>query len=116
MGEDYANIAIQKGEDGNYITITTCKNARTGGKEAIEKIAKVEGSEFYFRTIVHAGGKCDFYYSQNGIDFTKAGETFVAKPGRWIGAKVGLFATTSAPINDTGYGDYDWFRITKNEN
>lgn len=35
-------------------------------------------------------------------------------PGRWIGAKVGLFATRPDKTNDSGFADVDWFRITPN--
>jgi hypothetical protein len=31
--------------------------------------------------------------------------------GKWIGAKAGLFCTRSAPVNDSGYADVDWFRV-----
>lgn len=115
MGEDYANIAIESTADGNFITLNTCKRARTGGVEKSVRIAKAESNNYFFKVEVREGGNCQFYYSKNGTDYTKAGETFVAKPGRWIGAKVGLFATTKEVINDSGYGDYDWFRITKNK-
>ncbi|MBS1661021.1 MAG: hypothetical protein JST68_08225 [Bacteroidetes bacterium] len=34
-----------------------------------------------------------------------------AEPGKWIGAKVGLFCTRSSPTNDSGHAEVDWFRI-----
>jgi hypothetical protein len=34
------------------------------------------------------------------------GDTFEARPGRWIGAKVGVVAT-----GQDGFADLDWFRI-----
>ena len=34
-----------------------------------------------------------------------------ARPGRWIGAKVGLFAVRTTPGGEYGYADYDWFRV-----
>jgi hypothetical protein len=33
--------------------------------------------------------------------------------GKWIGAKVGIFASRTGRANETGYADYDWFRIDK---
>jgi hypothetical protein len=29
-----------------------------------------------------------------------------------MGAKVGLFCTSTTKTNDAGYADFDWFRIT----
>ena len=57
---------------------------------------------------------CDFSYSLDGKRFKKLGNPFQAKEGRWIGAKVGMFCTRPAiKINDGGWADVDWFRITK---
>ena len=36
---------------------------------------------------------------------------WIAKPGRWIGAKVGLFALGKQPAAEFGYADYDWFKV-----
>ena len=50
---------------------------------------------------------CVFSYSIDGTKFEQLGDVFVAKPGVWIGAKVGLFAIGSAQ----GHADFDWFRF-----
>jgi hypothetical protein len=60
---------------------------------------------------VSAGAVCRFSYSNGGADFSPIGEPFTARPGRWIGAKVGLFAVRNAPGGEYGYADYDWFRV-----
>lgn len=49
----------------------------------------------------------------NGLSFTPIGEKFTAVPGRWIGAKIGLFALSESVANDYGYTNVDWFRIDK---
>ncbi|HEY6956476.1 MAG TPA: hypothetical protein VI385_14600, partial [Flavisolibacter sp.] len=41
------------------------------------------------------------------------GEEFTAVVGRWIGAKVGIFCTRQTQINDSGWADFDWFRVEK---
>ena len=51
----------------------------------------------------------------DGKEFTDAGEEFQAEVGRWIGAKVGIFCTRETQINDSGYADFDWFRVEKIE-
>jgi hypothetical protein len=58
-------------------------------------------------------GICNFSVSLDGKRFTETGEPFEAEAGKWIGAKVGLYALGTKGTNDTGWVDVDWFRITK---
>jgi hypothetical protein len=51
----------------------------------------------------------------DGKTYSKAGEEFIAEVGKWIGAKVGIFCTRETQINDSGWGDFDWFRVEKVE-
>lgn len=37
----------------------------------------------------------------------------MAKPGKWIGAKVGMFVTRDVKSNDGGWLDVDEFVISK---
>ncbi len=37
---------------------------------------------------------------------------FKASGDRWIGAKAGLIATAPASAANTGYAEFDWFRVT----
>lgn len=41
------------------------------------------------------------------------GQEFVAKPDKWIGAKVGLFCISKPDVRMGGYADFDWFRVDK---
>lgn len=111
MGMSYASIALKSKKDGIYIVYTTCKNAdkRTAEKEQI--LAKLEGKEVFFRVTLNEGAKCQFSYSTNGADFTNVNELFQAEPGKWIGAKVGLFCVRTDQTNDSGYSDFDYFRL-----
>ena len=45
------------------------------------------------------------------VTYKVVGEKLIAKPGRWGGAKVGLFCTRTVKTNDSGFADIDWFRI-----
>ncbi|MGZ3951195.1 MAG: beta-xylosidase family glycoside hydrolase, partial [Flavisolibacter sp.] len=113
MGLSYANLALKSKKVGTYLVFSTCKGADKGNAEIETEIAKLNDGELYLRVEVTAGGKCNFYYSKEGISFTKAGEEFTAEVGRWIGAKVGLFCTRETQINDSGWADFDWFRVEK---
>lgn len=113
MGEDYAHISLVSRKDGVYLAYATVKDAHKGTPEQEELIVKLNGNEVYFRVDVDKDAKCQFSYSEDGKQFKQVGSTFTAVPGRWIGAKVGLFATRQDKTNDAGFADYDWFRITK---
>ncbi|MCD8313309.1 MAG: family 43 glycosylhydrolase [Bacteroidales bacterium] len=54
---------------------------------------------------------CVFSYSVDGEEFTEIGNWFVGVAGNWIGAKIGLFCVRTAPKNDSGWVDIDWFRV-----
>lgn len=113
MGEDYAHLSVVSKEDGLHLAFSKVQDARGGNVEKEQIIKKLESNTIYLRVEVKVGGKCTFSYSENGKKYQTAGEELVAKPGRWIGAKVGIFATRKDKINDSGYADYDWFRISK---
>jgi hypothetical protein len=65
----------------------------------------------YLRVSVVGEAICNFSFSTDGKRFQSVGDVFVAAPGMWIGAKLGLFAL--APVNAAtrGYADYNWFRF-----
>jgi len=72
----------------------------------------VSGNEFYLKVKVSKGGICDFSY-QTEKDSGHLLKTFTAKPGRWVGAKIGLFCTRTNITNDAGFTDIDWIRFEK---
>lgn len=58
-------------------------------------------------------GKMTFAYSLDGKKFTKCGEEFKIREGKWIGAKIGFVAFEPAGKANRGWVDADWFRVTK---
>lgn len=110
-GLSYANIALKSKKDGIYLVYTTCKEADKGKSEIEQVLTKVKQSDVYLRLSVTEGAKCVFSYSFDGNNFTNVADVFQAEPGKWIGAKVGLFCTRDQQINDSGYTDFDWFRM-----
>ena len=110
-GLSYVNIAIKSKKDGIYLVYTTCKEADKGKSEIEQVLTKVKQSDIYLRLSVTEGAKCVFSYSFDGNNFTNVADVFQAEPGKWIGAKVGLFCTREQQINDSGYTDVDWFRV-----
>jgi beta-xylosidase len=113
MGEDYQYISLKSEKDILYIRVINCKNAHSGGKETELFCEAVEQKEIFLRVKVEKNAVCSFSFSTDGNYFNPAGRTFVAKPGRWIGAKIGYFALREGVTNDSGTVDIDWFRIEK---
>lgn len=111
MGLSYAALALKSKKDGVYLTHVVCKDADKENLEKEQVITKIDNSTIYFRVKVSAGAKCRFSYSLDGQTFADVGDEFQAEPGRWKGAKVGLFATRETQTNDSGYADFDWFRV-----
>jgi beta-xylosidase len=111
MGLSYANISVKSKKEGIFLVYSVCKDADKGKAEKETLVKKLNSSEIYLRVQIIKGGKCNFYYSEDGTTFTKAGEEFTAEVGRWIGAKVGIFCTRETQINDSGWSDFDWFRV-----
>lgn len=111
FGADYAYLSVVRKKEGNYLSFSICRNADKGKPETVQDSKKLENADIYFRVVVQKGGICEFSYSANGNDFEKIGEKLTAKPGRWVGAKVGLFCTRTGRTNDSGFADVDWFRV-----
>ncbi|WP_421775270.1 glycoside hydrolase 43 family protein [Gracilimonas sp.] len=122
MGEDYGYLAVERGRDGFRIMQVTAEGADSGVSENVQESAQVNSRELWFRAEIQEGGLTRFSYSDDGQSFNEIGEAFQAKEGRWIGAKIGLFAVQ--PQNGepddyldyssqhSGFADVDWFRIT----
>lgn len=115
MGMSYAYLGLQSKADGLYLVYTVCEDAEHGRPEQEEVVAKLDGTPVQLRVQVEPGAVCRFSYSTDGKNFTEAGGPFQAEPGKWIGAKVGIFCTRTDKTNDSGYADFDYFSITGNQ-
>jgi beta-xylosidase len=113
MGEDYQYISLKQINKQLQLRVAKCENARTGGKEIEQHSETFDSNEIYFRINVKKDALCTFSYSSNGKTFKTVGEAFTAKPGRWVGAKIGYFALREGITNDSGTVDIDWFRVEK---
>jgi beta-xylosidase len=111
LGTDYAYLSITRKDEGVYLSLTNCLNAERGNPESEKNIQKIDEGAVYLRVHVSAGGKCQFLFSRDGQSYLDIGDIFVAKPGRWTGAKLGVFCSRKSTTNDAGYAELDWFRI-----
>ncbi|HEU0252100.1 MAG TPA: glycoside hydrolase, partial [Pyrinomonadaceae bacterium] len=108
---DYAYISVEKKQDGLYVSQTLCQDADKGSAERDTAGVKLSANTFWLRVKVEENAVCSFSYSTDGKTFAPVGQQFKARQGRWIGAKVGIFALGKGPVSERGYADYDWFRI-----
>lgn len=111
MGLDYAYISVKKKPAGLFVSQTVVKDAEGGGKGQESAPTLLKGNTFYLRVKVSKGAACQFSYSTDGSNFMPLSTPFAARKGKWIGAKIGLFATRTGRTRETGYADIDWFRI-----
>jgi beta-xylosidase len=71
----------------------------------------------YFPSLLRAThARVSFSYSLDGRRFTPIGAPFVSRPGRWVGAQIGLFAqapggTPSNTATSVGWADFDDFQV-----
>jgi beta-xylosidase len=110
-GTDYAYVSVKKQSDGLYVSQTVCMNADKEAAEVETPGVKVNQNSFWLRVKVNEGAVANFSYSTDGTSFISIGKPFKARPGRWIGSKVGVFAVGAGPNSEMGYADFDWFRV-----
>jgi len=112
MGQSYAGLYLKSKKDKLELVYGTCVKASEGKPESEKVLTEVKAADtIYLRVTVTNGGKCQFGYSLDGLKYQPAGPVFQAEVGRWIGAKMGIFCTRDTQINDSGYADFDWFRV-----
>ena len=114
MGMDYAALTVTPANENFKLNFSVCNDAFGGRSEHPEASVELQNAKVWLRIAVENRGKCRFSYSNNGTDFTVIGTPFQAVKGRWIGAKVGIFAHKNSETGLNGYADFDWFRIEKN--
>ena len=113
LGADYGYVSVVKKADGNYISYNSAKDADKGTAETVQDGEKISNTDIYFRVKVTKGAVCEFSYGTDGETFKSIGDPLKTKPGRWVGAKVGLFCTRTVKTNDSGFADVDWFRVER---
>lgn len=111
LGTSYAGMAVER--KGTALTLYSfeAEQADKGGEERRKDLAALSVSWFYLRMEVKDGAVCSFSYSLDGVSFVDAGVNFTAKPGKWVGAKMGLFCLRTNSTNDAGFLDVDWWRV-----
>ncbi|MFZ4456465.1 MAG: glycoside hydrolase 43 family protein [Bacteroidales bacterium] len=125
MGMDYASITIENSDKGLVLCQSSCKDAHKGTAETVNATLPITTKILYLRVEViqpkleknekreEQKANCTFSYSLDGKKFIPFGNRFQASAGNWIGTKVGIFCQRPQWLNDSGYADFDWFRVDK---
>jgi beta-xylosidase len=102
VGESFAAFALEKTDSGAHLVLRingVKKTIRAGIPDIIQ-----------LRVAVEEGGRCRFSFAivdgPISID-----ETFQAKKGVWIGAKIGLYSLRRHKNQPAGHADFDYFRF-----
>lgn len=112
-GNEWAFLGIEKIDLEKYkISMFTGKYHQCGDLTICHDSDTLFTNTIFLRVKVNENCTCEFSYSIDNENFIPIGVPFEAKPGRWIGSKVGLFSI-NREISDykNGYIDIDWFKI-----
>ncbi len=112
-GLDYGVLSLQKRKQGIILQYAHCLQADKGSLENGLDSVDIKQLVVYLRVRVIAGAQCYFGYSLDGKIFQEFTQPFTAKPGKWVGARIGVFGLRNNSTNDAGYADLDWFRVEK---
>lgn len=102
MGMEFAALDVQRTQTGCKLSLITTEE--TKGEHAVS-----EASTIRLRVIVGNGGACRFGIVEADDAFYQVGPAFFARPGRWIGAKVGLYCLSRSVLAKPGYADFSYF-------
>jgi len=112
LGADYCYVGIRKRNGACSVIQVVCINANGGGDEQECTAVAMNGKEIYLRVSMRKQAVCTFSYSLDGETYKMFGREFNAKPGMWVGARIGLFAKNGGGAGH-GFADYDWIRFQR---
>lgn len=102
MGMEYAALDVLRDVEGYLVRL----RASSEGGECLV----VTGPSVTLQVQVGAGGICRFGVVREQGEFYQIGQAFTARPGKWIGAKVGLFCISTDMFQLAGHADFECFR------
>ncbi|HEX7809928.1 MAG TPA: pectinesterase family protein, partial [Thermoanaerobaculia bacterium] len=100
FGMDYSALTIERAVSGLVLRRVTARDADEGGAEEELGVVPVANGNVEFRMTVSPHAVARFAYRTTD-GFQSIGTAFVARPGKWVGAKAGLF----------GPARFDWVRV-----
>jgi beta-xylosidase len=102
IGGNCAAIALRRADQQPQVVF------RNNGTTRILKSGS--GSGIRLRLRVEDGGRCTFGFAGVSGEFIDVSEAIQAQPGKWVGARVGLYSIGSGP-GPHGHADFDYLRF-----
>ena len=93
FGADYVWAGIERRGDAWAVTVIEVADAAKATNEQEVTTMPLASPRVTVQVAVAAGGRYTFAFIPEGGTLTPIATTFVARPGRWVGAKVGVFAS-----------------------
>ena len=104
MGNEYTAMDLRRTNDGTRLRIIT--NGEAKAEHTIPGTAPVR-----LGVVVRSGGACRLGILDDEGGFFQVGPAFYARPGRWIGAKVGIYCLSANALDLSGHVDFSFFRV-----
>ncbi|SFL09035.1 Beta-xylosidase [Paenibacillus sp. 1_12] len=113
FGYSYQYLALTRSDMGRPNRLVLVQGDGRGGESTEQEKAAVDfpGEVVYMKVDVIYDAECSFSYSADGVHFEPIGQVFQATEGRWVGAKVGIFAVNKEAAASQGHADYSSFII-----
>lgn len=114
MGEKYSYLSLEK--SANQLELVQYWGTKRKSRREEFKMTSLKLTEQTVKLrveITEISGEplCKFSYATPNNDFEQFGKRFKAVPGRWIGAKVGIFAVNTGHKLNNNFADYNYFKI-----
>lgn len=110
-GNPYAFIAIERTDAGHRLVVMRGKSDKYPNRPRLSAEVAVTTTKVWLRGVLHDDATCSFAYSLDGETFQPLGERYEVGVGVWIGAKMGIFATSPNVVPTEGYADFDFVRV-----
>jgi beta-xylosidase len=111
MGADYAYAGLLR-EGGRLRALrATALEAESGVGERLEPGPYLGDRDLRLRVRVTEGAWCHFEASVGGARFSRLGSPFQTREHRWVGVRIGLFASAPAGQRAAGSVDVREFRV-----
>ena len=103
MGNSHAALALRRNGARTEVIF------RLNGN--VEILGNLSKPELRLAVEVADGGLCSFAWQGADGGWVKAPAAFQAQPGKWIGAKTGIYCIGAPGKSVAGCGDFDYFRF-----
>ena len=111
FGYDYAWIGLRATAAGVALVHARCIDAMKQHPQSESSPVPVPDDGRWLRATVRPDALCQFSSSPDGVHYEDIGSPFVARCGKWVGAKVGLFASADTPDRPPGWADFRQFIV-----